>query len=424
MKRLPLVIAILLITTVIGAGVGPLLGDTDSVGQADPVDFEPSYATQVTETTEADRGVINVLAIPTGDIERSELRRQYADLGPASEFDTGVTTDRLATRAIERQLESTSADAERESQLDAELSTVEAEVDGLETRERTATRAFSRGEIAPREFLIELATIHLKATVLRDRTAMLESRASTFDDERFSNSRFQRIEYDLQMLEGPLRAHAVAVLRAERPANRIMIETSDSGIALTAIDDGQYIREVTRKELRKNGTGELTPERAEELTQQQYPTLWNRSTSWSSAGPGSLFVMSVNFEQGGFQTFIDGPSERTFIEHQQLPLDTVITGSETTKIQDGLNVTVEQTYAGGPFRLTVTDESTGEPVEATVTVGQDGQESQTVGTTDAEGALWALSPRGTFTITIFGEGNSAAFIDITPPAPETVTTAE
>jgi hypothetical protein len=87
-------------------------------------------------------------------------------------------------------------------------------------------------------------------------------------------------------------------------------------------------------------------------------------------------------------------------------------------------VTVEQTYAGGPSRLTVTDESTGEPVQATVTVGQDGQESQTVGTTDADGTLWTLSPRGSFTVTVFGEGTSAAFVDVTPPAPETVITAE
>jgi hypothetical protein len=422
MKRLPLVIVLLVITTVIGVGVGPLSSGAGSVGQADPVGFEPSYAIQSTETVDTDSGVTNVLAIPTADIERSDLRRQYADLGPASGFDTGVTTDRLATRSIERELEATSSDAERMARIETALSTVEAEIDALETRERTATRAFSREEIAPKEFLIELATIHRKATALRDRTAMLESHAST--DGELSDSRLQGIEYDLQLLQGPLRAHAVAVLRAERPADRIMIETGDTGIALTAIDDGQYIREVTRKALRGGGTGELTPKRAEELTQQQYPILWNRSTSWSSDGTESLFVMSVNFDRGGFRTFIDAATERTFIEHQRLPLDTIDTGSETTKVQDGLNVTVEQTYAGGPSRLTVTDESTGEPVQATVTVGQDGQESQTVGTTDADGTLWTLSPRGSFTVTVFGEGTSAAFVDVTPPAPETVITAE
>jgi len=431
MKRLPLVIAVLLITTVIGVGVGLPSGGVDGERQADPVDVRPSYQpqlsdtnpTQLSDTIDANASVINTLAIPAGEIERSDLRRQYADLGPAAGFDTGVTTERLATRTIERELDGASAD-ERGERIVAELDAVDAEIDSLETRERTAIREFSREELAPRELLIELATIHLEAGELRDRTNMLESQASTLDEDPISERRLQRIEYDLRMLEGPLRAHAVSVLRAERPADRILIETSDTAISLAAVDDDQYLREVSRKPLRGTGSSQLTPERTEELTEQRYPVLWNRSSSWSTDGPGSVFMMSVRFEGGELRTFTDGPTERTFIEHQRLPLDDVVTGSATTKVQDGLNVSVEQTYAGGPLRLTVTDAETGDPLEATVTVGQDGQESQTVGTTNADGTLWTLSPRRSFTITVFGEDTSAAFVDITPPAPETVTSGQ
>jgi len=432
MKRLPLVIAVLLITTAIGVGVGLPSGGVDGERQPDPVNVRPSSAAQLSDTNspqlsdtiEGNSGVTNTLAIPAGEIERSDLRRQYVDLGPAAEFDTGVTTERLATRTIERELDAASSDDERSEQIGVELDTVDDEIESLETRERTAIREFNREEIAPRELLIELATIHLEAAALRDRTNMLESQASTLDGEPISDSRLQRIEYDLRMLEGPLRAHAVSVLRAERPADRILIETSETAITLAAVDDDQYIREVNRKSLRGTGSSQLTPERTEELTSQRYPILWNRSTSWSTDGPGSVFVMSVSFERGELRTFTDGPTERTFIEHQRLPLDDVVTGSETTKVQDGLNVTVDQTYAGGPLRLTVTDAETGEPLEATVTVGQDGQESQEVGTTDADGTLWTLSPRSSFTITVFGEDTSAAFVDVTPPAPETVTSGQ
>ena len=423
MKRLPLVIAVLLITTAIGVGVGLPSGGVDGARQANPVDVRPSYQPQLSDTIETDTNVTNTLAIPADEIERSDLRRQYADLGPASAFDTGVTTDRLATRTIERELDASSAD-ERAEQIAAELDVVDDEVDSLETRERTAVREFSRGEIAPRELLIELATIHLEAAALRERTNMLKTQASALDEEPISEGRLQRIEYDLRMLEGPLRAHVVSVLRAERPANRILVDTSETAITLTAIDDDQYIREVNRKPLRGTGDSQLTPERTEELTTQRYPTLWDRSTSWSTDGIESVFVMSVKFNQGELRTFTDGPTERTFIEHQRLPLDDVVTGSETTKVQDGLNVTVEQTYAGGPLRLVVTDAETGEPLETTVTVGQNGQESQEVGTTNADGSLWALSPRSSFTITVFGEDTSAAFVDITPPAPETVTSGQ
>jgi len=432
MKRLPLVVAVLLVTTAIGAGVA-LPSAAGGERYADTVDVEPSYAVssytepssvpQLRGTVGTDTSVTNTTAIPAGEIERSDLRRQYADLGPASSFDTGVTTDRLATRTIARELDGT-PDSELGDRLAAELDAVEAEVDSLETREQSAIRAFSREELSPRELLIELARIHLTATELRNRTDVLESYAATLDEGVISDNRIQRIEYDLRMLNGPMRAHAVSVLRAERPADRILIETSETAVTMSALDDGQYIREVNRKALRVDGTSQLTPERAEELTAQRYPTLWNRSTSWSVDGLDSVFVMSVAFDRGQLRTFTDGSTERTLIEHQRLPLDIVTTGSETTKVQDGLDVTVEQTYAGGPLRLTVTDDSTGEPIEATVTVGQDGQESRTVGTTDADGSLWTLSPRDPFTITVFGEDTSAAFVDVTPPAPETVTSSE
>ena len=420
MKRLPLVIAVLLVTTAIGVGVGLPADNSAIERQASTVDAQLSSAAQLSGTIEANANVTNVLAIPTGEIERSDLRRQYADLGPAAQFDADLTSDRLATRTIERELDTMTAD-ERSDRLAAELSAVEAEIDDLESREQAAIRAFSRAEITPKELLIELGTIHLTATDLRDRTDMLESQTATVGEGAISNSRIQRIEYDLRMLNGPLRAHAVSVFRAEQPADRILIETGGTAVTMSTLVDGQYIREVNRRALRGDGSSQLTPERTEELTAQRYPVLWNRSTGWSADGPGSVFVMSVAFDQGELRTFIDGPTERTFIEHQRLPLDEVVTASETTKVQDGLDVTVEQTYAGGPLRLTVTDASTGEPLEATVTVGQDGQESQTVGTTDADGRLWTLSPRGSFTITVFGEDTSAAFVDVTPPAPETVT---
>jgi len=83
-------------------------------------------------------------------------------------------------------------------------------------------------------------------------------------------------------------------------------------------------------------------------------------------------------------------------------------------------VTVDQTYAGGPLRVTVTDADSGEPVAATITVGQAGEESQPIGTADENGAVWAITPRGPFTITVLGEGTAAAFVDVDPSSPESV----
>lgn len=425
MKFLPVVVVMVVLTIVMGVGMAPLGGDSGGDGQTAIEEFSPSYATDTTSTVQTgasgDGSVLNVLALPSDSIERSDLRRQYADLGPAAGFDTAGTTNQLVTRSLESELESTASESERQERIDQELAEIEDGINELESKEQAAIRGFSNGELEPRELVTELAAVHLEAGALRDRTQMLESQADSLDENTVTNERLQQIEYDLRMLESPLRAHAVSVLRAERPANRIMIEAGNNEIALSAIDDDEYIREANRRGLRGTGQNTLTPERAEEITEQQYPTLWNRSTSWSSDGSESVFMMSVLFERGELRTFIDGPSERTFIEHQQIPLESIEIGESTNKVQDGLNVTVDQTYAGGPLRITVTDADSGEPVAATVTVGQDGQESQPVGTTDENGVVWAVSPRDQFTITVLGDGTSAAFVDITPPSPESVT---
>ena len=431
MKLLPFVVLTLLVTTGMGVGMAPL-SEAPSESQADAIGFEPSYTVQTDDTAEADSGVIHTSSIPAEEIDRSDIHRQHVDLGPSAGFDTDATTERIVTETVRQDLESTESDTERVERIDTELDGIEAEIDDLEAREQSAIRSFSANQIAPRELVAELARIHLTADVLRDRVALLDTQAPDVDSEAVSNRRFERIEYDLRMFEGPVRAYTVDVLRGEQPSDRIMIEASDDAVTLAALDDGQYIREVNRRGLRGEESNEFLndtevenkQDRAVELSQQQYPRLWGLSSSWSSDGPGSVVMVSVTLDQGALQTFTDGPTEQTFIEHQRLSLDAVVTGETETKFQDGLNVTVGQTYAGGPLRLTVTDEETGEPLETTVTVGQNGQESTTVGTTNTDGTLWMVSPRQPFTITVFGEDNSAAFVDITPPAPKTVPTTE
>ncbi len=428
MKLLPVAVVMVLLATAVGVGMAPIVTDSGGEEQPDPEAFSPSYATASTAELEneqsSEQNVINVLSLPSDSIERSDVRRQYADLGPAAGFDTDGTTTQLVTRSLAADLEAAD-DSERQALLEEELEEIEDEVETLESEEQIAIGAFSNGELEPRELLVELAAIHQSAGTLEERIQVVDSYAETLE-QTDSSDRLETLEYDLRMLKGPMRAHAVSVLRGERPATRVMIETGNGEIALSAIDDDVYIREINRKGLRGDGQNTLADDRAAELTEQQYPLLWNQSAEWNLdiSTSESVFVMSVPFPGGELQTFLDGASEQTFIEHQKIPLGIVETGESTSKVQDGLNVTVDQTYAGGPLRVTVTDAENDEPVGATVTVGQEGQESQSVGTVDENGVVWAVSPREQFTITVLGEGTSAAFVDIDPPSPESVTGRE
>ena len=434
MKSLPLVVVLVVLTAMLGVGVAPLSAETGGHSQLETVDAEPSdgtqpYATQPhdmrsLQSVEAgENGVLQTLTLPTETIERSDLRRQHVDLGPAAGFDTGVTTDRLATRTIEAELDAADSDAERLARIDDEFTELETRIIELEDHQQQTIRAFSDGTVDPQELLETVATIHLRAGTYRERMSMLEASAEAIDDDALSDGRLERIESDLEMLESPVRAHAASVLRGEQPANRIMIETGNNELTLAAIEDGSYIREVNRQGLRGNRTDILSTDQLDEIWQQQYPTVWDRKDEWAY-GPNSVSVTKMKDPGGELQIFINGVDEQTFIEHQRMPLGGLDTGESTNKTQDGLNVTVDQTYAGGPLRVTVTDAETEEPVAATVTIGQDNQESQSVGTVEQNGVVWAVSPRGPSTITVLGEGTAAAFVDIDPPSPESATSSQ
>jgi len=261
-----------------------------------------------------------------------------------------------------------------------------------------------------------LALIGGTATRLQQRLDVLEAQANSLEADSSLSDRLTAVDYELRMLDGPVRGYAAAVFSADRPAGRISIQATDESIELTAIDGDTYLREVYRMDNRRGG-GEITAETVEAFAEEQYPVWWESRSggTWSIAGPGPISVLSINgIELGSLQLFVDGNTERPFVEHQQLALDELVASQQTTKLQDGLEVRVDRTYIGGPLRATVVDADTGEPVDATVRLGQNGQESQQIGETNDGSGVWALTPRGEFTITVLSADDSAAFVEITP----------
>ncbi|MFC7041773.1 DUF7094 domain-containing protein [Halonotius sp. GCM10025705] len=258
---------------------------------------------------------------------------------------------------------------------------------------------------------------------LRDRVDVIDARieATAGDDQRALSDRLTTIDYELRMLDGPVRAYAADVFSGERPAGRVSIQAGTENFELTAIDDGAYLREAYRFDNRATG-GQITAATAEDIVAEQYPWFWERRSggTWSIGGPGSLSLVSIEIDEGSLQAFIDGTTEERFVEHQRIGLDEVVPVTRTTKRQDGLAVTVDRTYVGGPLDVRVVDADTGQPVAADVSIGQNGQESVFVGSTSDGGDVWTLTPRGTFTLTILAEDDSAAFVELTPQDADSV----
>ena len=436
MRALPVLLAALLVTATIGAAVVVPV-DSDAAGVV-PADSDAAAGTsastqlQVTTdplqvTTSGDRTTEatnttprNVLPLRAGAVDRSSLQRHHVDIGPAAGFETAAATDQLATGAIERNLSAETIDNDR---LTASVESVAATAERLRQREAAAVEAFAAGDREPKALLKELVLIGQTADRLRDRVDVIDARLDATDEngQRELADRLTAIDYELRMLDGPVRSYAAAVFSGERPAGRVSIQAGPENFELTAIDGGEYIREAYRFDNRATG-GQITAATAEDIVSEQYPWFWERRSggTWSIGGPGSLSLVSIDIDDGSLRTFIDGTTEQRFVEHQQIALDEIVPVTRTTKRQDGLAVTVDRTYVGGPLDVRVVDADTGQPVAADVSIGQNGQESVFVGSTSDGGSVWTLTPQGTFTLTILAEDDSAAFVELTPQNTDSV----
>mgnify|MGYP006276544791 FL=1 len=436
MRALPVLLAALLVTATIGAAVVVPV-DSDAAGVV-PADSDAAAGTpastqlQVTTdplqvTTSGDRTTEatnttprNVLPLRAGAVDRSSLQRHHVDIGPAAGFETAAATDQLATGAIERNLSAETIDNDR---LAASVESVAATAERLRQREAAAVEAFAAGDREPKALLKELVLIGQTADRLRDRVDVIDARLDATDEngQRELADRLTAIDYELRMLDGPVRSYAAAVFSGERPAGRVSIQAGPENFELTAIDGGEYIREAYRFDNRATG-GQITAATAEDIVSEQYPWFWERRSggTWSIGGPGSLSLVSIDIDDGSLRTFIDGTTEQRFVEHQQIALDEIVPVTRTTKRQDGLAVTVDRTYVGGPLDVQVVDADTGQPVAADVSIGQNGQESVFVGSTSDGGSVWTLTPQGTFTLTILAEDDSAAFVELTPQNTDSV----
>lgn len=416
MRALPLFVVALLITATAGVGaVPPAQSDTTGAPAVTATPTPLQVAAGGDRTTEtANVTPRNVLPLRAGKIDRSSLRRHHVDIGPAAGFTTAAATDQLATETIRQNL---STEPVADNQLAASVNAVAAATDQLRQREANAINAFAAGDREPKAFLEELVLIGQTANRLRDRADVIDDRISGIDDERQQalSDRLTTIDYELRMLDGPVRAYADDVFSGEQPAGRVSIQVGGGNLELTAIADGAYIREAYRFDNRSTG-GQITAATAESIVAEQYPWFWEQrgSGTWSIGGPGALSLVSIEIGDGSLQTFIDGTTKQRFVEHQRIMLDEVVPVTRTTKRQDGLAVTVRRTYVGGPLDVHVVDTDTGQPVVADVSVGQNGEESVSVGSTGNGGNVWTLTPRGTFTLTVLAEDDSAAFVEINP----------
>ncbi|WP_435184776.1 DUF7094 domain-containing protein [Halobellus sp. EA9] len=396
------------------ASPAPEAGTATATASTGP-DFAGTAQLDDADAEAAERRVINVLGIPAAASARSTLETEYVELGSGLAFTSATADARLETTTVLARIQAADTVANRQQYLLQAVSAIEQRVVSLRARQRQVVAAYSRGDLSPRRLLYELALIDAEARELEDRRARLQSLAREASGFTISASRFGNIELELNTLTGPVRGYAAAVLRGEAASSRFFVQSGPNSVVLSVIRDGTYVREAYRGPLRTGDSGSFSLVEAVNVTERAYPTVAEirlRDDVLGNPDSDSTRV-TIEHERGRLVAYVDSGSKRVFKEYQYRPLDQMTTRAPVSAEKDALNLTAHRTYPGGPVRLQLNSTTSGEPVDAQITVGPAGGRSSVVGRTGSDGSLWTMAPAGTYQVTAI-DGSSVVLLSVEP----------
>ena len=411
MRALPLLLAALLLAAPVVAGVAP---DQPSAAPADASRVDAGDGARQQSAPDGATPV-PVLSHPAGAAVRSDIGRHGANLGPASDLEVSATTAAMETASVVSHVESAETNDERISRLIEAESGLQQDELALHSRQRSAIQAHAAGELTDEELVVELVRISAAAEALDRRRVELEALAEETEDFSLSTAELQ---LRLGVYSGPVRELATEALRGEVSADRIYVASGDSTVVLSAVVDGQYVREVYRGDRWDRGAsgfGDGSTEAINATAQAYGDVLDGQSASTLESNTIVRVDTPLTEDRGRVRTYVSSGEGGVFVEHQYRPLDSFADAEAVSVTQDGYNLTVNRTYPGGPVRVSVVDVEEGEPAAGvTVTVAGDGAESEEVGTTNEDGVLWTLSPSEPYQVTAVEEPRVARISGIEP----------
>ncbi|MCU4926436.1 hypothetical protein OB905_10635 [Halobacteria archaeon AArc-dxtr1] len=289
--------------------------------------------------------------------------------------------------------------SEREAAGQATMDAIADRFAELQEREAAVVEAHANGEASEDDLFRTLARNTAEAEALLEAADRTIDRAELVPEHRTD---FYSVKEDLYT--GSIREAIAAGVAGEEvdEIGTVTVETSETGLLLSAIDDGEYVREATRYDNRdRGGTDQIGGlSSALDTAAEYYPWAFEDSSSQRSAlaPPLQLYRIGVSPSQGEVTAYLDGATASVYHEQQRLALSTLPINSETTESTGWINVSLERTPAGGPALVSATD-TTGSSVDATVSV--DGVE---IAQTGIDGTAWIAPPMDAEEVTVEGYG--------------------
>jgi len=343
----------------------------------------------------------NYLAIEPAAVQTTARPSAGMDVGLEVGIDGRGLHAAHELRTFRQRFDAADTDANRTAAYDATISAIEERTDQLHARTDETIAAHARGTIDAETLLRERAAIGSEAArwhaVVRELEAVDDERLG-YDLPADQDVRLANLTGRLTVLQGPISDRTARLAAGTTSPQSIYVESSSSGYAFALMEGDTYIRETylgdEYEPTAPDSFAEASANRIEAVlarATELYPT----TTSEGVSGFGSTSIYRYNAEtEGGVMTvYLDGGTRNAFREGHQSDAP-VLPVSDTVTARNGtVALRVNRTFTTGPMEISLVDPVTGTPVQGTVWVNDD-----RVGTTDAEGSMWAIEPRGEVTV--------------------------
>lgn len=351
-------------------------------------------------------GTTNQLSIADSDLRTAEYNSAGIDVGTAVASGSRELHQEHETRAFEQRFIRAGSERARTELVTDRVDAVEQRRAALETRQRQVLAEYTSGAATVDDFVRVRALVDAEAGELLRSLSSIERADRNNPD--FSMDRALRTDLEntkgtLRMLRGPVASTLGDSLAGADTASRVYLEASTDGYMLATVEDGRYVRETHLSGERSPGAEDQfataegdrlrnAADRAEAL----YPWLYDRQLpSVQSYGTTNIYQISADHSNGRLIAYLDGGTTDVFREVQYRQLSTVEPAETRTTVDGTVRVTVNRAYETGPVLVTVSNNATGVPVSGTVSV-----DGQAVGSTGADGQLWTVEPRDSYTVTV------------------------
>ncbi|WP_459193698.1 DUF7096 domain-containing protein [Halosimplex sp. J119] len=411
---LALVVAVLVLAPVthsVAATTAPPTSVASPTGSspetAAPLSPATADAFAASATASVGQNTSNYLEIREEAVEQTGRERTSLNVAGAVQQDVASLRSEYASLTFEQRYENTTGQTARLDVIRSEISQIERDVQQLELRRNSLLDDYNAGEMSTETFLRELAALDAAARDIESRIERVRQ-AAGLELPSDLDTKMDNVEGDLLTLRGPVRQRMSQAMTGDRGPVPVYTVTSPTGIVLASNQGSRYYREAYLGQNREkvgtdyfvnsdDSTGlSAANNRATEL----YPWVYqnNRGTmSVDVIGTTSIYYIRTGHPHGSLDTYLDGRTESAFREFQTKRIDALPTRS-TTNATDDVVLQVNRTHATGPMELLVTDNETGQPLDASVTIN--GAE---VGSTGSDGRLLTLAPHQAVRISVTTE---------------------